>query len=80
MTTATAASEAIKGINSSFEEFAKHAGTLKSTSADNIKALKALLSRIEKIEAPNDMVVKRLDPAIEAMRLVASRKFCSEVA
>jgi hypothetical protein len=60
-------------IEEAFGEFTENAQQLNAASAGTVRGLKALLTRIEKIEAPNDIVLKRLEPALAAAAAVTER-------
>lgn len=68
-----ASSRVLERIDTAFGEFTEHATQLNTASSGTVRGLRALLSRIEKIEAPEDIVLKRLEPAFASMDLAAQR-------
>ena len=66
-------SDAISKIDEAFSEFRSHASTLTAAGGETAKAVKALLSRIDKIEAPSDLVTRRLEPALATVEEAANR-------
>lgn len=68
-----ASTEVLGRIEEAFREFRDHASTLNQSSAETVKAIRFLLTRIEKIDAPSDLVSKRLEPALAAADTVAQR-------
>jgi hypothetical protein len=64
---------ALDRIETAFSDFSTHAQQLNEVSAGTVKGLKSLLTRIEKIDAPNDIVLKRLEPALSAVDEVTRR-------
>ena len=60
-------------IDQAFREFTESAQQLNLASSGTVKGLKTLLTRIEKIEAPNDIVLRRLEPALTAVAMVTDR-------
>src|SRR5262249_18760267 len=63
----------MKRIDEAFAEFREHASTLNTSAAETVKAVRSLLNRIEKIEAPSDIVTKRLGPALDSAEKIAAR-------
>lgn len=69
-----AASESVlESIQRAFSKFSEHTSQLTDATSGTVKGLKALLTRIEKIEAPNDIIIKRLEPAFATMDASISR-------
>lgn len=64
---------ALEKIETAFADFSTHAQQLNEVSAGTVKGMKSLLNRIEKIEAPNDMLLRRLEPALAAVDEVSKR-------
>ncbi len=64
---------ALNRIETAFSDFSTHAQQLNEVSAGTVKGVKSLLTRIEKIDAPNDIVLKRLEPALSAVDEVTRR-------
>jgi hypothetical protein len=56
----------IERIDKAFEEFSSNSQTLNEISAGTVKAVRQLVTRIEKIEAPADLLTSRLEPALKA--------------
>jgi hypothetical protein len=54
-------------IDAAFLEFREHAQVLNESSGATVKSLKTLLSRIDKIDAPSDLVTRRLEPALSVL-------------
>jgi hypothetical protein len=52
-------------IEAAFAEFAKHAGELNKVAKGTVAATKRLLERVERIEAPSDLLEKKFTPAVE---------------
>lgn len=69
----TSSSSALEKIEGAFADFSTHAQQLNEVSAGTVKGLKALLTRIDKIDAPNDLVLRRLEPALSAIDDVTKR-------
>jgi hypothetical protein len=69
---AEASSRVMERIDQAFAEFGEHAETLNKTAAATVKSVKALLTRIEKIEAPNDLLKARLEPALATVDRAAN--------
>lgn len=68
-----ASSGVMERIEQAFAEFTESAQQLNAASSGTVKGLKALLTRIERIEAPNDIVLRRLEPALTAVAAVTDR-------
>lgn len=68
-----ASSGVMERIEQAFSEFTESAQQLNTASSGTVRGLKALLTRIEKIEAPNDIVLRRLEPALTAVAAVTDR-------
>jgi len=66
-------SDVLSRIDKAFGEFAEHAAQLNTASAGTVRGLKSLLTRIEKVEAPDDIIVRRLEPALAAVAQVTNR-------
>jgi hypothetical protein len=64
------ATEAMTKIDTALSAFIEHSSALNKASADTVKAVKSLLTRIEKIEAPSDLVSRRLEPVLAALDVV----------
>ncbi|MBI2254752.1 MAG: hypothetical protein HYU58_09050 [Proteobacteria bacterium] len=68
-----ASTAVLERIEEAFREFRDHATTLNQTSGETVKAIRSLLNRIEKIDAPSDLVSRRLEPALQATEAIAAR-------
>jgi hypothetical protein len=68
-----ASAQVLTRIDEAFTEFRDHAAALNQSSAATVKAVKSLLTRIEKIDAPTDLVSRRLEPALLAVDEVTVR-------
>lgn len=68
-----ASSGAMTKVDEAFKEFTEHASQLNTISAGTVRGMKSLLSRIEKIEAPADLIVARLEPVFMALDDAAER-------
>jgi hypothetical protein len=54
----------LEHIDEAFSEFAENSKQLNQISSGTVKALKTLLTRIEKIDSPSDAIVRKLEPVI----------------
>lgn len=63
----------LERVDQAFAEFTANTKQLNTASSATVKALKSLLTRIESIEAPNDMVRRAFEPALHAMTTVTER-------
>lgn len=52
-------------IDEAFEQFSNHSAQLNEASAQTVKGLGSLVKKIDKIEAPSDLVSRRFEPAME---------------
>jgi hypothetical protein len=61
----------LEHINEAFTEFLDHSRTMNENSAATVKAIQKLVKRIDGIEAPADLLTRRLEPALDAAVMVA---------
>ncbi|SLM48412.1 conserved membrane protein of unknown function [Nitrospira japonica] len=64
--------EIVKSVRETFQTFVDHSTELNDAAAKNVKALQSLFKRIEKIEAPSDMVVAKFDSVLAKFEEVAA--------
>lgn len=60
-------------IDEAFEEFRAHAAQMNEASAGTVKGLQGLMKKIEKIDAPSDLVSGRLEPVMTMAEEAVSR-------
>jgi ABC-type transporter Mla subunit MlaD len=63
---ATTSNSVLERIEEAFKEFSDNSKKLNDVSKGSVKAIEALVNKIEKIEAPVDLVVKRMEPVLKA--------------
>lgn len=52
-------------IDEAFEQLSSYSAQLNEASAQTVKGLGSLVKKIDKIEAPSDLVSRRFEPAME---------------
>lgn len=63
-----AATAMVVKLGEAFEAFTANSNRLNEISENVVAAIELLLDRVEKIEAPSDLLTTKLEPAVEAIR------------
>lgn len=68
-----ASTRVMERIDEAFAEFTENAQQLNAASAGTVRGLKGLLTRIENIEAPSDLLLRRIEPVVASLEEASGR-------